>query len=153
MSGLLWAFSCLWYDSKACYSVKSRELELPKKPMTNEEIAKLVNARRVHQIRAGDKHRFIDISIVETGGRFFVRQYKFGKKSWYHAFLQDPHGAMKCGDTVIPIDGKVPEDLDEINPKLTRAFWKKYHLIYAAMRLGFDTKQHEASTLEFIPKG
>lgn len=50
--------------------------------MTITEIAKLINSKWVHQIRAGTKHRFIDITIVETEGRFFVRQYKFGQKSW-----------------------------------------------------------------------
>lgn len=119
--------------------------------MTIQELSKLINALRVHQIRAGDKHRFVDISIVEADGRFFVRQYKFGKRSWYHAFLTDLAGAIKCGDTIIPIEGRVPKDLDVINPLVTKAFGKKYKLIYGAMRLGFDTKKHEASTLELIP--
>lgn len=119
--------------------------------MTIEEIARNVDASNVHQIRCGD-HRFIDITIVHTEGRFFVRQYKFGKRSWYDAFLNHPDGAMKLGNTEIPIDGVVPSDLDEINPKVTKAYLKKMGLIYRAMRLGFDTKKHEASTLELIPK-
>ena len=53
--------------------------------MDIKEIAKLINSKWVHQIRAGRTHRFVDISIIETEGRFFVRQYKFGKRSWYHA--------------------------------------------------------------------
>ena len=120
-------------------------------PTTIDELVKMVRSRRVHQIRAGETHRFIDISIVETEGRFFVRQYQFGSRSWYHAFLSDPAGAMKLGDIVVPVDGVVPDDLDTINPKVTRAFWRKYHVIYAVMRLGFDTRRHEASTLELIP--
>lgn len=120
--------------------------------MTKEELSKKVRSRWVHQIRAGDKHRFVDISIVEAKGRFFVRQYKFGKRSWYDAFLQDSAGAMKCGDTVVEIDGVQPADLEEINPEVTKAFWKKLHIVYAFMRIGFDFKKHEASTLELIPK-
>lgn len=119
--------------------------------MTIKEVSTLINSLRVHQIRAGDKHRFVDISIVEANGRFFVRQYKFGKRSWYDVFLADPSGAIKCGNTIIPIEGRVPKDLDEINPLVTKAFWKKYNIIYGAMKLGFDTKKHEASTLELIP--
>lgn len=115
-------------------------------------LAKLINAQRVHQIRSGTKHRFIDISIVETGGRFFVRQYKFGERSWYHAFLKTPHGEIKCGDKIFAIEGRVPEDLDTINTSVTRAFWKKYHILYWVMRMGFDTSMHEASTLELVPK-
>lgn len=120
--------------------------------LSHQEISKLVRRRMVHQIRAGETHRFVDISIAEAQGRFFVRQYKFGKRSWYHAFLDDPIGAMKCGDTIIPINGVVPKDLEVINPAVNRAFWKKYHVLYAIMRVGFDKKQHEASTLELIPR-
>ena len=116
------------------------------------QISNLVNAHRVHQIRSGNTHRFVDISIIEAQGRFFVRQYKFGKNSWYSAFINEPNGEMKCGDTIIPIKGVKPKDLDVINKSVTWAFWKKYHVIYGLMKLGFNTKKHEASTLELIPQ-
>ena len=119
--------------------------------MTIQEITKQVNAKWVHQIRAGYKHRFIDISIVETEGRFFVRQYRFGKRSWYHAFLNDPAGEMKLGDLIIPIHGVVPQDLEKINPKVNKAFYKKMRIVYWLMGLTYDRKRHEASTLELIP--
>lgn len=119
--------------------------------MTIQEIAKHINSSNVDQIRCGD-HRFIDITIVETDGRFFVRQYKFGKRSWYDAFLENPDGTMMLGDTIIPIDGIVPADLYEINPKVIKAYLDKLGMIYRTMRLGFSTKKHEASTLELIPK-
>lgn len=115
------------------------------------DLVKLVNSFRVHQIRAGDTHRFVDISIVEVNGRFFVRQYKFAKNSWYDAFLKNPHGAIKCGDTVCLITAKVPDDLGQINSLVTRAYWKKYSLMYGLMKLSFNTKKHEASTLELVP--
>lgn len=117
-----------------------------------QEVSKWVKANNVLQIRSGDKHRFIDITVVEADGRFFVRQYKFGKKSWYHAFLEEPKGAIKHRDTIIPIEGRVPENLDEINPVVTKAFLKKLGIIYRIMRWGFSTMKHEASTLELIPQ-
>ena len=123
-----------------------------KNSITLEEISKLVKKHNVLQIRAGEKHRFVDITIVEADGRFFVRQYKFGKRSWYDAFLETPDGAIKHGDTIIPIKGKVPADLEQVNPLVTKAFIKKLGVIYRTMRLGFDTKKHEASTLELIPQ-
>ena len=119
--------------------------------MTVQEITKRVNDKWVHQIRAGFKHRFIDISIVEVEGRYFVRQYKFGKRSWYDAFLMDPAGEMKLGDLIIPIKGVVPKDLEKINPKVNKAFYKKMKIVYWLMGLTFNRKQHEASTLELIP--
>ena len=115
------------------------------------DLVKLINAYNVHQIRAGYKHRFVDISIVEVDGRFFIRQYKFAKKNWYDAFIDNPMGAIKLGDSLIPIRAEIPEDMIEINRKVTKAFWKKYKLVYGLMKLGFNTKKHEASTLELIP--
>lgn len=119
--------------------------------MTIETISKLVKKSWVHQIRCGD-HRFIDITIVDAGGRFFVRQYKFGKRSWYHAFLENSDGAMKLGDVVIPIKGVVPKDLEAINPKVNKAYFRKMSIVYWLMRLTYDRKKHEASTLELIPQ-
>lgn len=116
------------------------------------EISNLINAHRVHQIRSGNTHRFVDISIVESQGRFFVRQYKFAKNSWRQAFLTQPHGEIKCGHTVIAIKAVQPSDLMQINKSVTAAFWQKYHIMYALMKLGFNTKKHEASTLELIPQ-
>lgn len=119
--------------------------------MTHQEMIEHVNKAWVSQIRCGD-HRFIDITIVQTEGRFFVRQYKFGGRSWYHAFLDHPEGAMKLGDNEIPILGVVPKDLKEINPKVNKAYFKKMNILYPLMRLTYNRKKHEASTLELILK-
>lgn len=119
-----------------------------------------VNSKKVHQIRCGD-HRFIDITIVQTEGRFFVRQYKFGQRSWYDAFLDnpskhgEPNGAMrlktKSGELDVDIIGKVPDDLDAINPKVNKSYFKLLWIFYPLMRLTYDRKKHEASTLELVP--
>ena len=118
--------------------------------MTYQEMIKYINKAWVSQICCGN-HCFIDITIVATEGRFFVRQYKFGKRSWYHAFLENPEGAMKIGNTIVDIDGVVPTDLEEVNPKVNKAYRKLLGLIYPAMRLTYDTTKHEASTLELVP--
>lgn len=120
--------------------------------MDIKEISKLINSKYVHQIRAGNKHSFIDITIIETGDRFFVRQYKFGEKSWRDAFLKDSIGEMKVGDKVFKIDGVVPKDLDEVNSKINWAYHKKLPIIYFLMRLTYSVSKHEASTIELIPQ-
>ena len=120
--------------------------------MTIQELEAGVKGQKVHQIRAGRTHRFIDITIVSTEGRFFVRQYKFGKRSWYHAFLANPEGQMKIRNTIVAIDGVVPTDLASINPKINNAYRELLGVTYPIMRLTYDRKKHEASTLELIPK-
>lgn len=119
--------------------------------MTIKELETLVKGQKVHQIRCGD-HRFIDITIVATERRFFIRQYKFGKRSWYDAFLINSSGAMKIGNLEIEIDGVVPHDLKEVNPKVNKAYRKLLGLLYPAMRLTYNIQKHEASTLELVPK-
>lgn len=119
--------------------------------MTKHEMIKYVDKAWVSQIRCGD-HRFIDITIVQTEGRFFVRQYKFGKRSWYDAFLKHSEGAMKLGDAIIPVEGVIPTDLNKINKKVNKAYFKKMNILYPLMRLSYNRKKHEASTLELIPK-
>ncbi|MCG8697901.1 MAG: DUF2255 family protein [Bacteroidales bacterium] len=119
--------------------------------MTIQELETKVKAKKVHQIRCGG-HRFIDITIVSTDGRFFVRQYKFGKRSWYHAFLENPEGQIKIGDSIIDIEGVVPNDLEAINPRVNKAYRKLLGFIYPLMRLTYNQKKHEASTLELVLK-
>lgn len=119
--------------------------------MNIQEIIQRVDGQKVHQIRCGN-HRFIDITIVQTEGRFFVRQYKFGKKSWYDAFLLHPDGAMKIGHVEVPIKGVVPKDLELVNPKVNKAYFKLLNILYPLMRLTYNRKKHEASTLELVPQ-
>lgn len=115
--------------------------------MNKAQILKLVSDHQYHKLRAGETHRFIDISIIVAEERLFVRQYSFSKRSWYHAFQEDPNGAIKCGDVVIKIKGVIPADLNTINPKVNEAYLEKYGN-RASMMLG---PQYMASTLELIP--
>lgn len=120
------------------------------------QLIQAVDGQKVHQIKCGD-HRFIDITIVQTEGRFFIRQYKFSKRSWYEAFTRNvaiegkSNGVMKVGALEVPINGKVPDDLDAINPKVNHAYRKLLGFIYPLMRLMFDRKKHEETTLELVP--
>lgn len=59
---------------------------------------------------------------------------------------------MKIGDSIIDIDGMQPIDLNEINPKVNKAYFRKFNIFYPLMRLTYNRAKHEASTLELIPK-
>ena len=94
--------------------------------MTKKEISDLVYNTETPQIKAGETHRFNDIWIVVVDGRLFCRQYSFGTKSWYHAFLEDSNGYIKCRNTITKIEALIPNDLEEINPKVNEAYLDKY---------------------------
>lgn len=94
--------------------------------MTLNDILALVNNTATPQIRVGETHRFNNIWLVVAENRIFCRQYSFGRKSWYTAFQEDPKGAIKCGDIIIPIEARIPEDLHQVNEKVNQAYVEKY---------------------------
>ena len=120
--------------------------------MNIKDLVKEIRKRKIHQIRAGKEHSFIDITIITIGDRLFARPYKFGEKGWYDAFLRNSSGEIKIGDMIIPIDGIIPEDLESIIPQVNWATHKFLPIIYFLMRLTFNTKKHEERTLELIPR-
>jgi len=122
--------------------------------MNNEEILDLVNLTTTPQIRAGETHRFNNIWLVVAEGRIFCRQYSFSERSWYSAFLEDPKGAIKCGEQIIPIEGVIPNDLDEINQKVNEAYIEKYDKRlnhYPDIAHKMTGERFMAKTMELIP--
>lgn len=123
--------------------------------MNNAQIAELIAQTETPQIRAGNEHRFIDIWIVTVGERLFCRQYSFSKRSWYHAFQEDPSGAIRIGERVIPIQARIPDDLDEIQEQINQAYLDKHtkrfpdYPHFAEEMIG---EKFMASTMELIPQ-
>ena len=97
-------------------------------PTTQEQFAELVNdtqpiaGRTRHRIRAGYEHRFIDLMFVTVGDRAFCRRYTYGEPSWHSAFAGDPEGQVMLDETVIDVLGRVPNDLEQINPQVNEAY-------------------------------
>ncbi|EEX32526.1 hypothetical protein VIC_003630 [Vibrio coralliilyticus ATCC BAA-450] len=58
---------------------------------------------------------------------------------------------MKIGDLEVLVNGKVPDDLKMVTPRVNKAYRKLLGLIYPIMRLTFDKEKHEATTLELVP--
>ncbi|MFC1785204.1 DUF2255 family protein [Candidatus Neomarinimicrobiota bacterium] len=94
--------------------------------MTKREIIRLVHDTENPLIKAGENHNFNYIWIVVTGGRLFCRQYDLSERSWYSTFLNNPNGYIKCGDTIIKVNGVIPNDLNQINYNINKAYIEKY---------------------------
>jgi len=123
--------------------------------MTSQEIAKLVDDTVTPQIRAGKHHAFNDIWMVVVNDRIFCRQYSFSEKSWYTAFLDDPNGAIKCDDTIIPIEGRIPSDLDALQSQINAAYVEKYDKRfnhYPDIAHKMTGKLYMDRTMELIPQ-
>ncbi|TIC83050.1 DUF2255 family protein [Crenobacter intestini] len=122
--------------------------------MTIEEIRELVAKTETPQIRAGEHHHFNDIWIVEAKGRLFCRQYSFAKKSWYDVFLQDPIGAVRCGDQVFAIKAQVPDDLEQIGAAINEAYLDKYanrFQSYPDIARQMTGSRYMSRTMELVP--
>ena len=52
---------------------------------------------------AGSEHKFTGIWTVVVEGRVFVRSWYMKPSGWYHAFLDDPLGAIRLGMKEVPV--------------------------------------------------
>jgi hypothetical protein len=120
--------------------------------LTTQEVLNLVNATETPRIRAGATHRLIDTWVVVVQGRLFCRQWSFKERSWYHAFIESPAGAITCGGTQIEVRGLVPDDLDAINPAVNKAYLAKYEQCDPpGTALEMTGPRHMARTMELVP--
>ena len=118
-------------------------------PKTQRELADLVNHSLKHEIRAGYTHRFITLMFVTVGERVFCRRYTYGEPSWHSVFRTDPAGQVKLDKTVVNIEARVPEDLDEVAPDVDRAYASALKKLGASFMLAGATEPRaQASTME-----
>lgn len=122
-------------------------------PSTQQQFANLVNHSIQHEIRAGTTHRFITLLFVTVNERVFCRRYTYREPSWYSAFAQDPAGQVKLDKTIVDIIGRVPADLDDINPQVNQAYEAKLKQLGASYMLaGAVEPRAQASTFELVLK-
>lgn len=122
--------------------------------LSQSDVLRLAQATDLPQIRAGKSHAFNDIWIVVAQGRLFCRQYDFSERSWYTAFLDQPAGAVKFGETVVEVRGVVPDDLDEVNPAVNQAYIDKYdaNADYPTIAREMTGERFMARTMELVPE-
>ena len=122
-------------------------------PTTQQQLADLVNHSVRHEIRAGYTHRFITLLFVTVNERVFCRRYTYREPSWYSAFAKDPAGQVKLDKTVVDIIGRIPPDLDSINPQVNKAYEAKLKQLGASYMLdGAIEPRAQASTFELLLK-
>ena len=118
-------------------------------PDTVQEMADLVNASLKHEIRAGFTHRFIRLMFVTVGDRIFARRYTYGEPSWHSAFRAAPPGQIKLDKTIINIEGRVPDDMNDIIPQVDQAYADSLKKIGARFLLpGAIEPRAQQSTIE-----
>ena len=81
----------------------------------------------------------------------FCRRYTYNEPSWYSAFVKDPAGQVKLDKTIVDVNGRIPPDLDTINPQVNKAYEAKLKQLGASYMLdGAIEPRAQASTFELI---
>jgi hypothetical protein len=87
-----------------------------------------IQKEKIIGIRAGrdSPHRIIGIWTVVVEGRVFVRSWSLKPRSWWHTFIEDPHGIITVGETEIPIRA-VQTRSERLKDLVSKAYKEKYH--------------------------
>ena len=87
--------------------------------------------------------------FVTVNDRVFCRRYTYGEPSWHSVFQTDPAGQVKLDKTVVNIEARVPQDLDEIGPDVDRAYADALKKLGASYMLAGATEPRaRESTME-----
>lgn len=119
----------------------------------SQEILDHINTHYHIGIRAGEERTsFLDIWMVVVNNRVFARSWGLVEKSWFNTFLQSPEGSIQCGDQAIPVHGRIPADLPQIEELINTAYLAKYDSgrgsFYAQ---GIIKPAHMERTIELMP--
>ncbi len=101
---------------------------------------------------AGD-HRFIGIWAVVVDGRVFVRSWDVKPTGWYHAFREEPRGAIQAAGREIRVRA-VPVRGERMKAAVDDAYFAKYDTP-ASLKYcrGFKrSKKRRDTTTELVPR-
>ena len=113
-----------------------------------------IDACKYLGVRVGTRsdHRFIAIWPLVIEGRVFGRSWTLSPGGWYHAFQDDPAGAIKVGERVVRIRA-VRVRSDRLLDAMERAYAEKYPTDGAKHYVrGFRTARRRAASVEFVPR-
>ena len=117
-------------------------------------IVAAIDASKILGVRAGasSNHRFIGIWPIVIKGRVFGRSWTVKPDGWYHAFVDDPRGALQVGERVVRVRAvrvRRAGTLDAIED----AYKEKYPTPGSRKYVrGFRTARRRAATVEFVPR-
>lgn len=120
--------------------------------MNKDETLQYINTHSIIRIKAGEERTtFLEIWMVTVNNRIFARSWGLAEKSWYHTFLKDPKGEIRCGEEIVAIKALIPEDIKDLTAEINKAYLTKYNtpqnLTYSK---GIIREKHVEKTMEFI---
>ena len=111
-----------------------------------------IDAAKIMGIKAGDEHRFIGVWPVVVAGRVYARSWGVSRDGWFHAFLEEPKGAIQVGEREIPVRA-VRARGERIRDKVEDAYKAKFTTKASQKWVrGFRTPRRRDATIEFTPR-
>ena len=104
-------------------------------------------------IRAGSgDHRFIGVWVVVVDGRVFIRSWGVKRRSWYHAFRDEPVGRMQAAGRELRIRA-ITRVTERMKSAVDDAYVEKYTTPGALKYVkGFArSKRRRDTTTELVP--
>ncbi|MFT3680463.1 MAG: DUF2255 family protein [Ferruginibacter sp.] len=103
-------------------------------------------------VKAGsNRDKFLDIWMVVVDDRIFARSWGLSEKSWYTVFLQEPFGAIRCGDKIVQVKAVIPARTPGLDESISSAYLAKYdHGDNSFYAQGIIKPAHVERTMEFI---
>ena len=120
--------------------------------MNKETTIKYIQANNHIGIKAGtERDSFLEIWMVVVDNRIFARSWGFAQRSWYHTFLRNPEGEIKCGSEVFKIRAQIPADEVDLMKNINEAYLSKYSATEHNKKYanGIIKQAHIEKTLEF----
>ena len=111
-----------------------------------------LNKSKILGIRAGSRpHRFIGIWHVVVENRLFVRSWTLKPNGWYHAFLEEPRGAVQVCNRAIAIRA-VQTKSERLKDAVDGAYAQKYSTPGSVKFVrGFRHVKRRDTTTELVP--
>ena len=111
-----------------------------------------IDAARIMGIKAGAEHKFTGVWPVVVDGRVYARSWGASRDGWYHAFLEEPAGAIQVGDREIRVRA-VPARSERVRDKVEDAYRMKFTTKASQKWVrGFRTPRRRDATIEFVPR-
>jgi hypothetical protein len=116
-------------------------------------VAAAIDKDKILGIRAGTgDHRFIGVWAVVVEGRVFIRSWELARRSWYHAFQEEPCGTIQAAGREIAVRS-IPAKSERLKAAVDQAYAEKYNT-QAALKYvrGFArSKRRRDTTTELVP--
>ena len=122
-----------------------------RKPLPARVVA-AIDDSKILGIRAGARsdHRFTGVWPVVVDGRVFARSWTLRRDGWFHAFLDDPLGALQVGTRVVRVRALRVRS-ERLRDAVERAYAEKYATPGAQKYVrGFRTPRRREATIEFV---